>query len=85
MAEQALLGDSLPEFQPTKENVMATVAKPETSQAALTKQLDKILNDLRDVIKKRNEKIAALREEIEQLESENTALDGKINAILSDI
>ena len=85
MAEQTLLGDSLPEFQPTKENVMATVAKSETSQAALTKQLDKILNDLRAVIKKRNETIAALREEIEQLESENTALDGKINAILSDI
>ena len=46
----------------------ATGSKPakESSQAVLTKQLDKILNDLRDVIAKRNQKIVELREEIEQ-------------------
>ena len=76
----------------TKEEVekrdMATVAKPtakSTAQADLTKQLDKILNDLRELIAKRNARIAELREEIENLETENTALDAKINAILSDI
>ena len=75
----------------TKEEVekkdMATVAaKPKsTTQADLTKQLDKILNDLRDLIAKRNARIAELREEIENLENENTSLDAKINAILSDI
>ena len=55
------------------------------TQADLTKQLDSILGNLRDVINKRNQKIADLRAEIEQLEQENTALDGKINSILSDI
>ena len=50
-----------------------------------TKQLDSILGNLRDVINKRNQKIADLRAEIEQLEQENTELDGKINSILSDI
>ena len=66
---------------------MATVAaKPiSSSQADLTKQLDKILNDLRELIAKRNARIAELREEIENLENENTQLDAKINAILSDI
>ena len=55
------------------------------TQADLTKQLDSILGNLRDVINKRNQKIADLRAEIEQLEQENTELDGKINSILSDI
>ena len=58
--------------------------KMETQQD-LTKQLDSILGNLRDVINKRNQKIADLRAEIEQLEQENTELDGKINSILSDI
>ena len=53
--------------------------------ADLTKQLDSILGNLRDVINKRNQKIADLRAEIEKLEQENTELDGKINSILSDI
>jgi predicted nucleic acid-binding Zn-ribbon protein len=57
----------------------------ENSQADLTKQLDTILANLRDVINKRNQKIADLRSEIEKLEQENTELDGKINSILSDI
>ena len=57
----------------------------ENSQADLTKQLDSILGNLRDVINKRNQKIADLRAEIEKLEQENTELDGKINSILSDI
>ena len=64
---------------------MATVAKKESTQVDLTKQLDKILEDLRDLIKTRNERITKLRQEIEDLESQNTELDGKINAILSDI
>ena len=55
------------------------------TQAYLTKQLDSILGNLRDVINKRNQKIADLRAEIEKLEQENTELDGKINSILSDI
>ena len=55
------------------------------TQADLTKQLDSILGNLRDVINKRNQKIADLRAEIEKLEQENTELDGKINSILSDI
>ena len=55
------------------------------TQSDLTKQLDSILGNLRDVINKRNQKIADLRAEIEQLEQENTELDGKINSILSDI
>ncbi len=58
--------------------------KMETQQD-LTKQLDSILGNLRDVINKRNQKIADLRAEIEKLEQENTELDGKINSILSDI
>ena len=62
----------------TKEEKMET-------QADLTKQLDSILGNLRDVINKRNQKIADLRAEIEKLEQENTELDGKINSILSDI
>ena len=64
---------------------MATVAKPEPTEITLTKQLDKILEDLRSLIKKRSERIATLRTEIETLENQNTELDGKINAILSDI
>ena len=55
------------------------------TQADLTKQLDSILANLRDVINKRNQKIADLRAEIKKLEQENTELDGKINSILSDI
>ena len=55
------------------------------TQADLSKQLDSILANLRDVINKRNQKIADLRAEIEKLEQENTELDGKINSILSDI
>ena len=55
------------------------------TQADLTKQLDSIHGNLRDVINKRNQKIADLRAEIEKLEQENTELDGKINSILSDI
>jgi uncharacterized small protein (DUF1192 family) len=64
---------------------MATIAKSEPTEITLTKQLDKILEDLRLLIKQRNERIAALRTEIETLEGQNTELDGKINAILSDI
>jgi len=64
---------------------MATVAKPEPTEITLTKQLDKILEDLRTLIKTRNERITKLRTEIETLEGQNTELDGKINAILSDI
>ena len=64
---------------------MATVSKPEPTEITLTKQLDKILEDLRSLIKQRNERIAKLRAEIETLEGQNTELDGKINAILSDI
>ena len=64
---------------------MTTVAKKEPTQITLTKQLDKILDDLRALIKKRSERIAELRKEIEDLENQNTELDGKINAILSDI
>ena len=55
------------------------------TQVDLTKQLDSILGNLRDVINKPNQKIADLRAEIEKLEQENTELDGKINSILSDI
>ena len=61
------------------------MAEKTDSQADLTKQLDTIHANLRDVISKRNQRIADLRAEIEQLESENTALDAKINTILSDI
>ena len=65
---------------------MTTVAAPKTkTEGDLTKQLDKILEDLRSLIKQRNERIAKLRAEIETLEGQNTELDGKINAILSDI
>tara|TARA_Y100001938_G_scaffold145527_1_gene222376 strand:+ start:1827 stop:2069 length:243 start_codon:yes stop_codon:yes gene_type:complete len=65
-------------------NLKPKEEKMET-QADLTKQLDSILGNLRDVINKRNQKIADLRSEIEKLEQENTELDGKINSILSDI
>ena len=86
MADDVLLEDSLKEFGSEKENdKMNTVAKKEPTQVDLTKQLDKILEDLRDLIKTRNERITKLRQEIEDLESQNTELDGKINAILSDI
>ena len=84
MAE-TLLKDSLVEFDKKKEKTMATVAKPEPTQVTLTKQLDKILDDLRKLIKQRNERIEELRTEIGELENQNTELDGKINAILSDI
>ena len=86
MADDVLLEDSLKEFGSEKENdKMNTVAKKEPTQVDLTKQLDKILDDLRSLIKKRSERITKLRKEIEDLESQNTELDGKINAILSDI
>ena len=64
---------------------MTTVAAKTKTEGDLTKQLDKILEDLRSLIKKRSERIATLRTEIETLENQNTELDGKINAILSDI
>ena len=71
-----------------EKKTMATVAAPpkkaDTAQD-LTKQLDSILQNLRDVIAKRNVKIADLRAEIEKLEQENTELDAKINSILSEI
>ena len=85
MADDVLLEDSLKEFGSVKEDNMATVAKKEPTQVDLTKQLDKILDDLRSLIKKRSERIDKLRKEIEDLENQNTELDGKINAILSDI
>ena len=86
MADDVLLEDSLKEFGSEKENdKMNTVAKKEPTQVDLTKQLDKILDDLRSLIKKRSERITKLRKEIEDLENQNTELDGKINAILSDI
>ena len=85
MADEVLLEDSLKEFGSVKEDNMATVAKKEPTQVDLTKQLDKILDDLRSLIKKRSERITKLRKEIEDLENQNTELDGKINAILSDI
>ena len=86
MADDVLLEDSLKEFGSEKENdKMTTVAKKEPTQVDLTKQLDKILDDLRSLIKKRSERIDKLRKEIEDLENQNTELDGKINAILSDI
>ena len=86
MADDVLLEDSLKEFGSEKENdKMNTVAKKEPTQVDLTKQLDKILDDLRSLIKKRSERIDKLRKEIEDLENQNTELDGKINAILSDI
>ena len=75
--------ETLPIMEEKK--TMTTVAKKEPTQIALTKQLDKILDDLRALIKKRSERIAELRKEIEDLENQNTELDGKINAILSDI
>ena len=85
MADDVLLEDSLMEFGSVKENNMTTVAKKDPNQVDLTKQLDKILDDLRTLIQKRTERIAKLRKEIEDLENQNTELDGKINAILSDI
>ena len=75
--------ETLPIMEEKK--TMTTVAKKEPTQITLTKQLDKILDDLRALIKKRSERIAELRKEIEDLENQNTELDGKINAILSDI
>ena len=69
-----------------KERVsMATVAKKPETQENLTKELDGILNKLRELIKKRNERIIQLRGEIEQLEQENSKLDERINGILSEI
>ena len=64
---------------------MATVAKKPETQENLTKELDGILNKLRELIKKRNERIIQLRGEIEQLEQENSKLDERINGILSEI
>ena len=64
---------------------MATVAKKPDTQENLTKELDGILNKLRELIKKRNERIIQLRGEIEQLEQENSKLDERINGILSEI
>ena len=64
---------------------MATVAKKPETQENLSKELDGILNKLRELIKKRNERIIQLRGEIEQLEQENSKLDERINGILSEI
>jgi DNA anti-recombination protein RmuC len=68
-----------------EKKTMATSPKKADTTQDLTKQLDDILQNLRDVIAKRNIKINDLRAEIEKLESENTELDAKINSILSDI
>ena len=78
---ESLVIEELENLKPKEEKM----AEKTDSQADLTKQLDTILANLRDVISKRNQRIADLRAEIEQLESENTALDAKINTILSDI
>jgi cytoplasmic iron level regulating protein YaaA (DUF328/UPF0246 family) len=59
--------------------------KTNNTQEDLTKELDGVLNKLRELIKKRNERIIELRAEIEQLEQENSKLDERINGILSDI
>ena len=59
--------------------------KATNTQEDLTKELDGVLNKLRELIKKRNERIIELRAEIEQLEQENSKLDERINGILSDI
>jgi hypothetical protein len=67
------------------ENAMVAVAEVKETPEQLTSELDKILGNLRQVIKKRNNKIADLRAEIDKLEQENTELDAKMNAILSDI
>jgi len=68
---------------------MAETTKPTpkatNTQEDLTKELDGVLNKLRELIKKRNERIIELRAEIEQLEQENSKLDERINGILSDI
>jgi len=68
---------------------MAETTKPaprtNNTQEDLTKELDGVLNKLRELIKKRNERIIELRAEIEQLEQENSKLDERINGILSDI
>jgi len=68
---------------------MAETTKPApkatNTQEDLTKELDGVLNKLRELIKKRNERIIELRAEIEQLEQENSKLDERINGILSDI
>ena len=68
-----------------EKKTMATSPKKADTTQDLTKQLDDILQNLRDVIAKRNIKINDLRAEIEKLEFENTELDAKINSILSDI
>ena len=68
-----------------EKKTMATSPKKADTTQDLTNQLDDILQNLRDVIAKRNIKINDLRAEIEKLESENTELDAKINSILSDI
>jgi chromosome segregation ATPase len=67
------------------ENVMASTEEVQETGHELTNELDKILGNLRQVIKKRNNKIADLRAEIDKLEQENTELDAKMNNILSDI
>ena len=67
------------------ENAMASTEEVQETGNELTAELDKILGNLRQVIKKRNNKIADLRAEIDKLEQENTELDAKMNNILSDI
>lgn len=67
------------------ENTMASTEEVQETGNELTAELDKILGNLRQVIKKRNNKIADLRAEIDKLEQENTELDAKMNNILSDI
>lgn len=67
------------------ENTMASTEEVQETGNELTNELDKILGNLRQVIKKRNNKIADLRAEIDKLEQENTELDAKMNNILSDI
>jgi len=64
---------------------MASTEEVQETGNELTAELDKILGNLRQVIKKRNNKIADLRAEIDKLEQENTELDAKMNNILSDI
>jgi len=67
------------------EDTMTATAVVQETPEELTNELDKILGNLRQVIKKRNNKIADLRAEIDKLEQENTELDAKMNNILSDI
>ena len=49
------------------------------------KKINDAQNQVVDTSTNTSERIAELRKEIEDLENQNTELDGKINAILSDI